>query len=225
MTTFSSPRHLNCRVKCGVSNAAKTSQGDLQILKIPTVWDGHCSRSLEYITANYLDSVQFSFAHHLHLRVFSSRPSRPFRCRYLPFHCSLTGHLSSEQVHRHHLPKQTVFVHSFIYSSRSPYIHQSIFEMQFSSAVQASAVLALTSRSLSGEATFYGGNTAGGTCSFSGYTLPSGIYGTALTSSSWDDAANCGACVAVTGPSGTVITAMVCLSTVALFLNSEVKGE
>lgn len=86
--------------------------------------------------------------------------------------------------------------------------------MHFSSALFASAFLtlancALVSRSLSGEATFYGGNVAGGACSFSTYTLPSGIFGTALSDSNWDDAANCGACVAVTGPSGNTITAMI----------------
>ncbi|KAF1851003.1 carbohydrate-binding module family 63 protein [Cucurbitaria berberidis CBS 394.84] len=60
-----------------------------------------------------------------------------------------------------------------------------------------------------GEATFYGGNVAGGMCSFTGYTIPAGIFGTALSSSNWDGAANCGTCVQVTGPSGTKIKAMV----------------
>jgi expansin len=61
----------------------------------------------------------------------------------------------------------------------------------------------------SGQATFYGGALAGGTCSFSTYTLPSGLFGTALSDSNWDHAANCGACVSVKGPSGNSITAMV----------------
>jgi expansin (peptidoglycan-binding protein) len=60
-----------------------------------------------------------------------------------------------------------------------------------------------------GEATFYGGNTAGGMCSFTGYTIPSNLYGTALSDSNWDNANACGQCVSVTGPSGTQITAMV----------------
>lgn len=60
-----------------------------------------------------------------------------------------------------------------------------------------------------GEATFYGGNVSGGTCSFTGYTIPSGIFGTALSDSNWASASNCGACVQVTGPSGTKIKAMV----------------
>jgi expansin (peptidoglycan-binding protein) len=60
-----------------------------------------------------------------------------------------------------------------------------------------------------GEATFYGGNTNGGMCSFSGYTLPSGMFGTALSDSNWDNSAACGQCVSVTGPSGKKITAMV----------------
>ena len=66
-------------------------------------------------------------------------------------------------------------------------------------------------QSNSGQATFYTGNVAGGTCSFSTYTLPAGLYGTALSSSNWDNAANCGACVSVTGPGGNSVTAMVCL--------------
>ncbi|KNG48352.1 carbohydrate-binding module family 63 protein [Stemphylium lycopersici] len=60
-----------------------------------------------------------------------------------------------------------------------------------------------------GEATFYGGNTSGGMCSFTGYTIPSGIFGTALSDSNWDNGANCGACVSVTGPDGNKIKAMV----------------
>ncbi|CAP98877.1 hypothetical protein E8E15_006532 [Penicillium rubens] len=60
-----------------------------------------------------------------------------------------------------------------------------------------------------GKATFYGGNVGGGTCSFSGYTLPSHLFGTALSLQRWDDAANCGACVSVTGPKGNSIKAMI----------------
>ncbi|KAH8601519.1 RlpA-like double-psi beta-barrel-protein domain-containing protein-containing protein, partial [Bisporella sp. PMI_857] len=78
--------------------------------------------------------------------------------------------------------------------------------MQFSSTVFALA-LARTAAALSGEATFYGGNVAGGHCSFTTYTIPSGLFGVAL--SNWDNSANCGACVAVTGPDGNVINAMV----------------
>jgi hypothetical protein len=39
---------------------------------------------------------------------------------------------------------------------------------------------------------------------FSTYTLPSNIYGTAYSGAVWDDAAKCGACIEVTGPSGTI---------------------
>ncbi|KAJ5665330.1 uncharacterized protein N7477_007778 [Penicillium maclennaniae] len=66
-----------------------------------------------------------------------------------------------------------------------------------------------SSSGTSGEATFYGGNIEGGTCSFSGYTLPSGLFGTALSVDQWNDAANCGACVSVTGPNGNSIKAMI----------------
>ncbi|KAF4781549.1 rare lipoprotein A [Colletotrichum scovillei] len=60
-----------------------------------------------------------------------------------------------------------------------------------------------------GKSTFYGGNTSGGMCSFSTYTIPSGLYGTAFSGQAWDSAAHCGACVKVTGPNGNSITAMV----------------
>lgn len=62
-----------------------------------------------------------------------------------------------------------------------------------------------------GEATYYNGIVADGTCSFSGYTLPSSIFGTALSVDMWDHAAKCGACVAITGPNGNTIKAMVSL--------------
>lgn len=67
---------------------------------------------------------------------------------------------------------------------------------------------AVVRRSLSGQATFYGGNTQGGACSFSTYTIPSGLHGTALSSSNWDNSGNCGGCVNVRYQ-GKSITAMV----------------
>jgi len=63
---------------------------------------------------------------------------------------------------------------------------------------------------LTGQATFYGGNVQGGACSFSTYTLPAGLYGTALSDSNWNNSANCGGCVSVTY-GGNSITAMVSL--------------
>ncbi|RMZ73284.1 Rare lipo A [Pyrenophora seminiperda CCB06] len=60
-----------------------------------------------------------------------------------------------------------------------------------------------------GSATWYSSNLSGGTCSFTGYTIPAGIYGTALSDFNWDSAANCGTCVSVTGPKGNSIKAMV----------------
>lgn len=46
-------------------------------------------------------------------------------------------------------------------------------------------------------------------CSFSTYTLPSGLYGTALSDSNWDGSESCGGCVEVTGPDGNKITAII----------------
>ncbi|CRG87221.1 Expansin-like protein 1 [Talaromyces islandicus] len=49
-----------------------------------------------------------------------------------------------------------------------------------------------------------------GHCSFTGYTLPAGIFGTALSVQSWDGASRCGSCVEVTNPStGAKVKAMI----------------
>jgi hypothetical protein len=77
-----------------------------------------------------------------------------------------------------------------------------------SSAASSSSDSTSSGESNSGQATFYGGNVAGGDCSFSTYTLPSGMYGTALSSSNWNTSANCGGCVSVSY-GGKSITAMV----------------
>ncbi|KAL4870366.1 RlpA-like double-psi beta-barrel-protein domain-containing protein-containing protein [Aspergillus spectabilis] len=60
-----------------------------------------------------------------------------------------------------------------------------------------------------GKATFYGGNVSGGTCSFTDYTLPSHLSGVAFSGEAWNDAAECGSCVSVTGPDGNSIKAMI----------------
>jgi hypothetical protein len=114
----------------------------------------------------------------------------------------------------------------FIYLSRSlhsqsaieslvPNIQTANMVFSMKSLATATAIFSIAQgavlgkRALTGQATTYGGNTAGGTCSFSTYTLPSTLFGTALSDSNWDNAANCGRCVSVTGPSGNSITAMV----------------
>jgi len=78
-----------------------------------------------------------------------------------------------------------------------------------SSSHPSSSSSSSSSSETAGTATYYGGNLSGGTCSFSDYTLPSSLFGTALSIDQWDDAANCGACVAVKGPNGKTIKAMV----------------
>jgi hypothetical protein len=61
------------------------------------------------------------------------------------------------------------------------------------------------------RATYYTEDGIGqGHCSFTGYTLPAGIFGTALSMQSWDGASQCGSCVEVTNPStGAKVKAMV----------------
>jgi hypothetical protein len=96
-----------------------------------------------------------------------------------------------------------------------PGINLSPSKMQPSNALAlALAVLPLTygsviaERSTSGIATWYAG--AVGACSFDGYTLPAGVFGTALGLNLYSTAAQCGACVSVKNAAGKSITAMVC---------------
>ena len=63
----------------------------------------------------------------------------------------------------------------------------------------------LSASAVSGTSTFYGGNLNGGTCSFTTMSgLPSGLYGTAFSGSAWNNAAECGSCLEVTGPNGKI---------------------
>ncbi|EFQ85866.1 hypothetical protein CFE70_001761 [Pyrenophora teres f. teres 0-1] len=59
-----------------------------------------------------------------------------------------------------------------------------------------------------GSATWYAGNISGGTCSFVDYTIPAGIYGTAISDLNWDSAGICGTCLNVKGPRGNMIKVM-----------------
>ncbi|KAL4784617.1 RlpA-like double-psi beta-barrel-protein domain-containing protein-containing protein [Aspergillus varians] len=73
----------------------------------------------------------------------------------------------------------------------------------------SSSTSSSTGATVSGKATFYGGNVSGGACSFSGYTIPSHLFGVAFSGQAWDSSAECGACVSVTGPNGNSIKAMI----------------
>ncbi|RSM04029.1 hypothetical protein CDV31_010219 [Fusarium ambrosium] len=85
--------------------------------------------------------------------------------------------------------------------------------MKFLSLLLAAPALVfardLSTEVVKGTSTHYGGNLNGGTCSFVSYSLPSGIYGTAFSGSNWNLAANCGACIEVTGPNGKKIKTMI----------------
>ena len=118
----------------------------------------------------------------------------------------------------------TPVVHSFISLQSLVTIQQVCSAKMFTSALTilslASAALAAVvapmsiderfavKRSLSGQATYYGGNVKGGACSFSTYSLPAGLMGTALSDSNWANSANCGGCVKV-NHAGKSVTAMV----------------
>ncbi len=97
-------------------------------------------------------------------------------------------------------------------SSPSSVVSSSVSSVSSSSASSASsastAEAVAKSTAVTGTSTFYGGNLNGGTCSFTTYTLPSGIYGTAFSGSAWNSAAHCGQCLEVTA-NGKSITVMV----------------
>ena len=89
--------------------------------------------------------------------------------------------------------------------------------MHLSNTLVASIPLVLAdaatlTRRTTGTAGFYGGNVNGGTCSFVGYTIPSGLYGVAMGEVNWDGARACGGCVEVTAPKGNRIIAQVTCS-------------
>jgi hypothetical protein len=76
-------------------------------------------------------------------------------------------------------------------------------------AAAANAAPTFDGEVITGDSTHYGGNLSGGMCSFSTYSLPPGLYGTAFSGSAWQGSGVCGACMEVTGPSGNTIKAMV----------------
>lgn len=65
------------------------------------------------------------------------------------------------------------------------------------------------SDTVTGKASYTGGNLSGGQCMLSTYKLPAGIFGTALSAEVWDTAYHCGECVNVTNSQGKSVTAMV----------------
>ncbi|KAL8314623.1 hypothetical protein RB598_001240 [Gaeumannomyces tritici] len=69
-------------------------------------------------------------------------------------------------------------------------------------AAALSALLPARALAIPGDATFTNGNLASGTCSFSSYSFPPGIYGSGLGPANWAGGAKCGACLQVTGPRG-----------------------
>ncbi|GJC80164.1 expansin-YoaJ [Colletotrichum liriopes] len=94
-------------------------------------------------------------------------------------------------------------------SSSAPVVENAAPSSSSASTPVVSTTPISGSGSKQGKSTFYGGNTSGGMCSFSTYTIPSGLYGTAFSGQAWDSAAHCGACVKVTGPNGNSLTAMI----------------
>ncbi|KAH8909194.1 hypothetical protein BR93DRAFT_967198 [Coniochaeta sp. PMI_546] len=62
---------------------------------------------------------------------------------------------------------------------------------------------------IDGTAQMTGGNLSGGTCMFTNYTLPPGIYGSTMSGPDWNAGSMCGACLFVQGERGTIVTMVV----------------
>ncbi|KAK8013835.1 hypothetical protein PG990_007131 [Apiospora arundinis] len=61
---------------------------------------------------------------------------------------------------------------------------------------------------VTGKASYTGGNLSGGKCMLSTYKLPEGVFGTALSAKVWDTSYHCGECVKVSNSKGKSVTAM-----------------
>lgn len=59
---------------------------------------------------------------------------------------------------------------------------------------------------MDGTAQMTGDNLSGGTCMFTNYTLPPGIYGSTMSGPDWNAGSMCGACLFVQGERGTIVT-------------------
>ncbi|KAL8285819.1 hypothetical protein RB597_002749 [Gaeumannomyces tritici] len=66
------------------------------------------------------------------------------------------------------------------------------------------ALLAAPASAVNGKASFYGGNLAGGNCLLTSYTLPAGIFGTAIAGPNYESSGMCGVCLNVKGPKGSM---------------------
>ncbi|TLD19848.1 hypothetical protein PspLS_09597 [Pyricularia sp. CBS 133598] len=67
--------------------------------------------------------------------------------------------------------------------------------------------LAITARqtaAVNGKASHYSGNLPGGNCMLTSYTIPAGMFGTAIANSNYDSSSMCGVCLNVNGPSGSM---------------------
>ncbi|KAH9813904.1 Non-catalytic module family EXPN [Melampsora americana] len=62
----------------------------------------------------------------------------------------------------------------------------------------------VSKRSYTSKGTFWGGNWAGGNCGFSTWPQPRNYPQIAIAGNLWGSAANCGACLEVSGPAGQV---------------------
>lgn len=89
-------------------------------------------------------------------------------------------------------------------------IHCSLimFSRLLATALGALALLSfVVANQVAGTATFTGGNLSGGACLYYNYTLPRGIYGTAINLN--NTPYQCGTCLKVIGSQGSIVV-MVC---------------
>lgn len=80
---------------------------------------------------------------------------------------------------------------------------------QLDDASTATAPSGSLSDTVTGKASYTGGNLSGGKCMLSTYKLPAGIFGTALSAAVWDTSYHCGECINVTNSKGKSVMVMV----------------
>ncbi|TLS30453.1 hypothetical protein PpBr36_02463 [Pyricularia pennisetigena] len=66
------------------------------------------------------------------------------------------------------------------------------------------AIAVRQTAAVNAKASHYEGNLSGGNCMLTSYTIPAGIFGTAISNSNYDSSSMCGVCLTVKGPNGSM---------------------
>ena len=151
-----------------------------------------------------------SIAERIEFGLIRSQAESPNQCSDILFPLSLTSPDVVALIYAYSI-LPVILTFFYLYESLFPHTSAMFLTVLIACLPVLASAAPLFPRSNLGNATYYAPNLPTGTCSFSTYTLPAGIFGSALSDSNWDNAAKCGACVSVTVSKGKSITAMVSL--------------